>query len=105
MCGLSSGVSGGRSREGTRAVTAGGRVYTWGDGGFDQLGHGDTDSRLVPTLVGAGAFGGSAVVMAACGSFHTLVVTRDGALWVCGSGRYGRLVVDAELPMQSTPAR
>ena len=73
------------------AVTAGGRLYTWGFGGSGQLGHGDTGSRQVPTLVGAGAFGGSAVVTAACGSNHTLVVTRDGALWVCGSGRYGRL--------------
>ncbi|MGB1602012.1 MAG: RCC1-like domain-containing protein, partial [Promethearchaeia archaeon] len=26
-------------------------MYTWGDGGHGQLGHGDTVSRLVPTLV------------------------------------------------------
>ena len=42
----------------TVAVTAGGRLYTWGDGYHGQLGHGGTDSRLVPTVVGAGAFGG-----------------------------------------------
>ena len=75
----------------TVAVTTGGRLYTWGQGWHGQLGHGDTGNRLVPTLVGPGAFGGSAVVMAACGSFHTLVVTHDGALWACGRGFNGLL--------------
>tara|TARA_B100001142_G_scaffold321015_1_gene367042 strand:- start:7678 stop:9135 length:1458 start_codon:yes stop_codon:yes gene_type:complete len=78
----------------TVAVTAGGRLYTWGYSGYGQLGHGDTDSRLVPTLVGeptGPAFAGSAVAMAACAGGHTLVVTQDGALWVCGFGRDGQL--------------
>jgi alpha-tubulin suppressor-like RCC1 family protein len=87
----------------TVSVTAGGRLYTWGDGGHGQLGHGDTYNRLAPTLVGGfggaeggrvGGFGGpegGQVVMAACGRIHTLVVTHDGALWACGGGRRGRL--------------
>ena len=75
----------------TVAVTAGGRLYTWGCGRLGRLGHGDTGNRLAPTLVGAQAFGGSAVVMAACGSMHTLVVTEDGALWACGFGLYRHL--------------
>ena len=75
----------------TVAVTAGERLYTWGVGNVGQLGHGDTGNRLVPTLVGAFAFGGSAVVMAACGYSHTLVVTQDGALWACGYGFNGQL--------------
>jgi alpha-tubulin suppressor-like RCC1 family protein len=82
----------------TVAVAAGGRLYTWGCGGFGQLGHGDTGNRLVPTLVGGGgtgpAFGapeGMRVVMVACGLLHTLVVTQDGALWACGSGEFGQL--------------
>jgi alpha-tubulin suppressor-like RCC1 family protein len=78
----------------TVAVTVGGRLYTWGGGYCGQLGHGDTGNRLVPTLVGAGVFGapeGGRVVMAACGSWHTLVVTQEGALWACGCGLSGRL--------------
>jgi len=78
----------------TAAVTAGGRLYTWGWNYYGQLGHGDTRDRLVPTLVGGptgpafqGHEGGQ-VVMAACGGVHTLVVTQDGALWACGDGRY-----------------
>jgi hypothetical protein len=75
----------------TVAVTAGGRLYTWGCGDDGQLGHGDTANWRVPTRVGPGAFGGSAVVMAACGAAHTLVVTQDGALWACGDGNHGEL--------------
>jgi alpha-tubulin suppressor-like RCC1 family protein len=78
----------------TVAVTAGGRLYTWGYGCYGQLGHGDTGNSLVPTVVGAGAFGapeGGRVVMAACGSWHTLVVTQEGALWACGLGCKGQL--------------
>ncbi|MBE36334.1 MAG: hypothetical protein CMI16_12400 [Opitutaceae bacterium] len=80
----------------TVAVTAAGRLYTWGSGGYGQLGHGDTRDRLVPTLAG-GPTGpafqgheGEQVVMAACGLVHTLVVTQDGGLWACGDGRYGQ---------------
>jgi alpha-tubulin suppressor-like RCC1 family protein len=80
----------------TVAVTAGGRLYTWGSNERNQLGHGDIGDRWVPTLVGAGAFGGSAVVMAACGKAHMLVVTEDGALWACGCGDYGRLGLNDE---------
>ena len=75
----------------TSAVTAEGRLYTWGWGKEGQLGQGDTDDRLVPTLVDAGAFGGSRAVMAACGGSHTLVVCDDGALWASGQGLSGQL--------------
>ena len=107
----------------TVAVTAGGRLYTWGWSVCGQLGHGGIDDRLVPHVVDytasqevdaeaffphvvdytasqevdAEAFGGSAVVMAACGQRHTLVVTHDGALWACGEGRYGQLGLNDKL--------
>ena len=80
----------------TVAVRAGGGLVTWGEGCFGKLGHDDTGNRPVPTLVGAGAFGGSAVVMAACGPEHTLAVPRDGTLWACGRGSDGRLGLDDE---------
>ena len=68
----------------TAAVTGGGRLYTWGTGVAGQLGHGDERNRRTPGPVGAGAFRGAAVVMAACGGEHTLVVTHEGALWAFG---------------------
>ena len=75
----------------TLAVAAGGHLYSWGYGEYGRLGHGDTTNRLVPTLVPTAAFAGSAVVMAACGGLHTMVVTHDGSLRACGHGGYGQL--------------
>ena len=78
------------------AVTAGGRLFTWGVDEVGQLGQGGTDNLLVPTLVQDAAFRGAAVVMGACGEDHTMVVTRDGALWACGWGGHGRLGLNDE---------
>jgi len=69
----------------TVAVAIEGEWWVWGDGVFGQLGLGNEAKRLAPTLVGAeAAFGGSPVLMVACGVNHTLVVTKDGALWSFG---------------------
>ena len=76
----------------TVALTEGGVLWVWGYGFFGQLGLGDFNKRLVPTRLGVGeAFGGSLVRMAACGRFHTLAVTVDGAVWAWGHARYGKL--------------
>jgi len=72
----------------TVAVTLEGELWVWGHGGFGQLGLGDETNRLSPTLVGIGE---SQVLTVACGSVHTLAVTRDGALWTFGKGRNGAL--------------
>ena len=42
----------------TAAVTAGGRLYTWGYGEDGELGHGDGWTMHVTIMVAAGAFGG-----------------------------------------------
>ena len=78
----------------TVAVTAWGRLYTWGSFGFCFMEHGCVVNSTVPYLVGAREFRGAAVVMAACGESHTLVVTNDGALWACGRGEDGQLGLD-----------
>ena len=75
----------------TAAVTAEGRLYTWGAGYYGQLGQGTLANMLVPTLVRAGGLEGAPALMVACGSDHTLAVTRAGALYACGAGRYGQL--------------
>jgi len=64
----------------------------WGCGYQGWLGLGDETYRLAPTLVGSlVAFGGSPVLTVACGDDHSLVVTKDGALWTFGSGVHGAL--------------
>ena len=51
---------------------------------------GDTNKRLVPTLVGAEeVLGVSQVRTVACGDYHTLVVMEAGDLWTCGRGPQG----------------
>jgi RCC1 and BTB domain-containing protein len=75
----------------TAAVTAEGRLYTWGWVFFGQLGQGTDASIMLPTLVRAGGLEGSPVLMVACGNNHTLAVTRAGALYACGQGIFGQL--------------
>ena len=75
------------------AVTIEGVLWVWGMGFLGQLGLGDLGAyRLAPTLVGAEvAFGGSPVLTVDCGDCHSLIVTKDGALWTFGRGQNGAL--------------
>lgn len=47
-----------------------GELYTCGDGTFGQLGHGDTESRLLPCRVEH--LSSVCINMVACGMRHTL---------------------------------
>ena len=73
------------------ALGAQGSVWTWGEGSLGRLGHNNQENRLVPTLLAGEALGGAAAVLVAAGGMHTVVVTRQGALWVWGRGLYGQL--------------
>jgi E3 ubiquitin-protein ligase HERC1 len=56
------------------AVTVDGELYTWGEGDYMRLGHGDKTSRNLPKQVKEiGPVG-----QVACGSSHTLAVSQDG---------------------------
>jgi alpha-tubulin suppressor-like RCC1 family protein len=67
----------------TAVLTAAGAVYTFGCGGEGQLGHGDRNSRKVPTLVG-GALQGRVVVAVSAGVMTTAVVMQSGELYTFG---------------------
>jgi len=66
-------------------------VWTWGAGGWGQLGHGDEESRKRPLQLGKELFGESPAVMVACGHNHTLVLTACGRVFSCGCGGCGQL--------------
>jgi len=46
-----------------------GRVYTWGEGKFGRLGHGDEQNKSVPTLISSLA--SVKIAQVACGGFHS----------------------------------
>jgi hypothetical protein len=100
--------------EHTAAVTAAGRLYTWGTGP-GGLGRGSASSsaltaraeqvelspRLVDELLPAG---GAVVVSVGAGHGHIAAITADGRLFTFGAGRSGQLghgsTADEPLPRQ-----
>eukprot|EP00802_Teleaulax_amphioxeia_P007464 Tamp_07470.p1 GENE.Tamp_07470~~Tamp_07470.p1 ORF type:complete len:751 (-),score=117.76 Tamp_07470:241-2352(-) len=71
-------------------VTDTGALYTWGSGIFGQLGLGDTESRLSPSLV-SGALQGRHMTAVSCGIFHVLALDRTGTVFSWGDGTGGQL--------------
>jgi len=64
-------------------------LYVWDYGAYGGLGLGDDADRLAPVMVAVEAFGGYRVLVAACGDYHTLVVSENGAMWSCDNGNGG----------------
>ena len=71
------------------ALTADGAVWSWGDGGYGKLGHGDGQDQLLPKKIEALA--GRRVVAVSAGDRHSLALTADGAVWSWGDGCWGQL--------------
>ena len=71
------------------ALTADGAVWSFGCGWNGRLGHGDTQTQLLPKKVEA--LVGQRVVAVAAGTVHTIVITADGAVWSWGGGLSGKL--------------
>ena len=101
-------------------VSSAGAVYTWGDGVFGALGHGDMESQRLPRKVDAVA--GHDALQVACGVWHTAALARaarpgeaaqavrlftwgDGDKGQLGTGRKGvsatPVCVEGELAGQS----
>ena len=72
----------------TLCVSAGGRVFAWGDNLNGQLGVGGTEDRVVPTLI-TGLLKTKTVMQVAAGYEYTACLTADGLLYVCGDGDEG----------------
>ena len=70
------------------ALTADGSVWSWGDGGMSNLGHGDEQRQLLPKIIEALA--GMRIVAVAAGT-HNLALTANGAVWSWGLGSFGKL--------------
>ncbi|XP_053740928.1 probable E3 ubiquitin-protein ligase HERC4 isoform X2 [Synchiropus splendidus] len=70
-------------------LSVSGAVFGWGGNQCGQLGLGDTTDRLTPTLVKP--LNTWRTIQICCGREHTAVLTKDGAVFTFGSGRFGQL--------------
>uniref|UniRef100_A0A1J3EEK1 Putative E3 ubiquitin-protein ligase HERC1 n=3 Tax=Noccaea caerulescens TaxID=107243 RepID=A0A1J3EEK1_NOCCA len=76
-----------------------GKLFTWGDGDKNRLGHGDKDPRLKPTCVPALIDYNFHKI--ACGHSLTVGLTTSGQVLTMGStvyGQLGNLQTDGKLP-------
>jgi hypothetical protein len=89
-------------------VCADGSVLVFGCGASGQLGLGATRDVDTPVRIDPAAFGGdspdNAVVQVACGARHTVALTRAGAVYTWGWGRWGQLGHKGTTADRSTPA-
>ncbi|XP_036000989.1 probable E3 ubiquitin-protein ligase HERC4 [Fundulus heteroclitus] len=71
------------------ALSVSGGVFGWGRNDCGQLGLGDTEDRNTPAPVSY--LNMKKVVQITCGKEHSVVLTKEGAVFTFGSGRYGQL--------------
>jgi len=102
------------------AVTLGGELYAWGCADAGRCGLADVERlptdldgpfQPEPALVADGGLRCNKVRMVACGSWHSLAVTRNSEIYAWGAARAGRcgfadtasLPVDENGPFQPVP--
>lgn len=73
------------------ALTSDGRVFTWGWGVHGQLGHGNTDKKMTPTLVTS--LLGIVIRFITAGHAHTLALSTEGIIYAFGCNIFGQLGV------------
>uniref|UniRef100_A0A2P2L374 Uncharacterized protein MANES_02G177100 n=1 Tax=Rhizophora mucronata TaxID=61149 RepID=A0A2P2L374_RHIMU len=81
------------------ASVSSGKLFTWGDGDKNRLGHGDKEPRLKPTCVPALIDYNFQKI--ACGHSLTVGLTNSGHVFAMGSTVYGQLgnaQADGKLP-------
>ncbi|XP_076387306.1 RCC1 and BTB domain containing protein claret isoform X2 [Megachile rotundata] len=77
------------------ALTADGRVFTWGWGVHGQLGHGNTDKKIVPTLITS--LLGTVIRYISAGHAHTLALSTEGIVYAFGCNIFGQLGVGSNV--------
>ena len=85
------------------ALAADGSVWSWGDGDYGKLGHGNRQYQLLPKKVEA--FAGQRVVAVSAGAYRNLARTGDGAVYAWGEGGHGCLGHGEDLSDQLLPKR
>jgi uncharacterized repeat protein (TIGR02543 family) len=75
------------------ALTSDGRVFTWGDNNYGQLGDGTTTDRLIPKEItyGFSLNDGETITQISLGSTHSAALTSDGRVFTWGHNSLGQL--------------
>ena len=77
----------------TALITSAGRLFTWGNNSYGELGTGTTSivPTLIPTELSLSNFGGHPIVDVSAGYHTTAVVTDTGKLYTWGLNNVGQL--------------
>lgn len=74
------------------ALSASGKVYSWGWNLYGQLGTSNTFNQRTPVLVdGTGVLSNRTVTAISAGSIHSLALTSEGEVFSWGNNDYGQL--------------
>ena len=68
-----------------------GHVFSCGDGYKGKLGHGDQESRNIPTLIPPESFNNEQIIGISAGGIHSAAVSQEGHVFTWGCGSDGRL--------------
>ncbi|KAK9119309.1 hypothetical protein Scep_017402 [Stephania cephalantha] len=77
------------SENSSTSNSSSGKLFTWGDGDNNRLGHGDEETRLVPACVAS--LDDLSFCQIACGNDITVALTTTGQVYTMGSTAYGQL--------------
>ncbi|KAK9107658.1 hypothetical protein Syun_023669 [Stephania yunnanensis] len=77
------------SENSSTSNSSSGKLFTWGDGDNNRLGHGDEETRLVPACVAS--LDDLSFCQIACGNDITVALTTTGQVYTMGSTGYGQL--------------
>lgn len=72
----------------TLAIDRNGLAISFGCGEHGEIGHGDSDIRMLPTRIESLEKDQKVITQLACGSIHSCLITDDGEVWLCGFGEY-----------------
>lgn len=84
-------------------VTRLGNIYSWGNGRYGALGHGDEDSTQVPKQILS--LLKITIKRIACGYFHAVALSEAGELWSWGRNNKGQLGRGFESPFEAVADR
>lgn len=66
-------------------------MFAWGSTIHGELGLGGIEEEHILAPCALDWFGASSVIEAACGLTHSLLLTKEGKIYSCGSNDYGQL--------------